>query len=73
MEHWNGVAHMAGMWLWWLAAVAIVAVIVWATVWTSSRSRRDAGESAESVLKRRYAQGEIDKDDYEERLRDLRR
>lgn len=64
---------MAGMWLWWLAAFAIVAVIVWAISRTASRSSRDAGESAESILKRRYAQGEIDKDDYEERLRDIRR
>lgn len=73
MEHWNGAGHMAGTWLWWLVAIAILAVIAWATIRASSRSRRDAGESAESVLKRRYAQGEIDKEDYEERLRGLRR
>ncbi|MDZ7768147.1 MAG: SHOCT domain-containing protein [Woeseiaceae bacterium] len=59
---------MAGMWLWWAVAIAIVVGIVWAV----RRSAGNTGTSAEELLKRRYAQGEIDKDEYEKRLRDLR-
>lgn len=62
---------MAGMWLWWVIGIAIVVGIVWAILRSSPRSGGNAGTSAEELLKRRYAQGEIDKDEYEKRLRDL--
>jgi hypothetical protein len=38
--------------------------------WFSVRSTE---ESAEQILKRRYARGEIDREDYERRLNDIRR
>jgi len=63
---------MGGRWLWWLVVVAVIVAIVWATVKSSSRSGGDTGASAEELLKRRYARGEIDKAAFEERLRDLR-
>ena len=72
MHEWSGAEHMGGMWLWWLVAVAIIAAIVWAMARSSSRTSGDTGEGAEELLKRRYASGEIDKDDYEKRLQDLR-
>jgi len=34
---------------------------------------RSTEESAEQILKRRYARGEIDREDYERRLDDIRR
>jgi uncharacterized membrane protein len=39
---------------------------------TSSQKNDNGGVSAEELLKRRYANGEIDKDEYEKRLHDLR-
>lgn len=72
MYEWNGVGHMGGMWLWWIVGVAIVAAVIWAMVRTSTRTGGDGGASAEELLKRRYANGEIDKDAYEKRLHDLR-
>lgn len=62
------------MWLFWLLViVAIVAVI-----WSASRSRSGADQQpnanepgALSILERRYAQGEISKDEFEEKKRDL--
>ena len=72
MNDWNGVGHMGGMWLWWIVGIAIVAAVFWAMVRTSSRTGANGGASAEELLKRRYANGEIDKESYEKRLRDLR-
>jgi len=37
------------------------------------RSRADSHESPESILKRRYAAGEINSDEFERRLAELRR
>lgn len=72
MHDWIGVGHIFGMWLWWAVAIAIVVGIVWAVLRSSPRASGNAGTSAEELLKRRYAQGEIDEDEYEKRLRDLR-
>lgn len=63
---------MGGMWFWWIVGIAIVAGVFWAMARTSSRTGDNGGTSAEELLKRRYANGEIDKDAYEKRLHDLR-
>jgi len=63
---------MMGMWLWWLVAIGLIAVVVWAVIRSVSRAGNGATESPQDVLKRRYARGEIDKDEYEKRLQDLR-
>ena len=64
--------HMAGMWLWWVLAVAIVVAVAWGVTKSSSRSNPGQSESAEDLLKRRYAAGDIDSQEYEKRLHDLR-
>jgi putative membrane protein len=66
--------HMGGMWLWWLLAIAILLLVVWAV----ARAARPSGaarsaDSPEATLKGRYARGEIDQAEYERRLRDLRK
>ena len=70
---WYGMGiGMGWMWIFWvLVLAAIVAVLVWAL----AASRRSAAgrESPEEILKRRYAQGEIDQAEYHKRLEDLRR
>ena len=63
---------MGGMWLWWIVFMAIGGALIWAMFRTSSRTAGNGGASAEELLKRRYANGEIDKDVYEKRLQDLR-
>ena len=72
MHDWNGAGHMGGMWFWWIAGIVIVAALIWAMFRTSSQTAGNGGASAEELLKRRYANGEIDEDVYEKRLRDLR-
>ena len=68
----NGWWHMGFMWLFWLVLIVIV---VWLIVRSTSGrlSTGEAQESPEEILKRRYARGEIDKDEYDRRLNDLRR
>ena len=63
---------MGGMWLWWLLGIAIIGALAWVVVKAPPGNSRDNEPTPEELLKRRYAQGDIDKDDYEKRLRDLR-
>ncbi|MFT7524996.1 MAG: putative membrane protein [Arenicella sp.] len=72
MHNWNGAGHMGGMWLWWIAGAVIVSALIWAMLRISSQTAGNRGASAENLLKRRYASGEIDKDVFEKRLHDLR-
>ena len=56
--------------LWW---VLIIAGIVALARWLMSLSRGDAPpeKGAREILDERYAQGEIDREEYEKRKRDL--
>lgn len=51
----------------WLLVIAVIAVIGLAIVWTIRRSGRadQAGDTPLTILKRRYAAGEIDADQFE--------
>jgi putative membrane protein len=76
--HWDYGWHMTGMWLLWLVGILLLVAVVWLAVRAASgqgttvppRSRED---SAEEILRRRYAKGEIDKDEYQRRMDDIRR
>lgn len=59
-----------GMLIW----VALIALVVWLVV-RAGGQRPGAGgsESAEELLRRRYASGEIDTEEYQSRLEALRR
>lgn len=66
-------AYGFGMGWWWIIVVGIVVVIVWVVVkWLNqSSTNQGSGKSALDILKERYARGEIDKKEFEERKRDL--
>jgi putative membrane protein len=59
------------MWVFWLLLIVAIVVLVW------SLMRREAGttthkqDDAIEILKRRYAQGEISRNEFEEKKRDL--
>jgi putative membrane protein len=65
------------MWLMPILWIAVLGLIVWAIVAAVRSSGESKGsdsskaDSALEVLKKRYARGEIDKQDYEEKKRDL--
>ena len=64
-----------GWWmvLWWVAGIIVLVLLVrLVTGSTGAFSRRD-DETPEQILKRRYAKGEIDSEEYQHRLADLRR
>jgi putative membrane protein len=62
------------MWLFWVVVVGLVVLVVYRMTRTSSLDGRSGRkDSPEAVLKTRYANGEIGKQEYESKLADLRR
>lgn len=62
--------YMGMMVLWVLVGLAVLALIVAGVVWLAGRSAPEAShppESAEEILKRRYAAGEIDDEEFQRR------
>jgi putative membrane protein len=74
----HGFDGFGGGWmmiLWWiLIIVAIVALVKWAVPssggWPGNE-RKPQSKSALDILKERYARGEIDRDEYERKKKDL--
>ena len=64
------------MWFGWLFWIVIAGLIIWAVI---ALARKGSGgnqlvkpqETALDILKRRYAQGEISKTEFEEKKKDL--
>ncbi len=73
--NWNDWGHMGNMgWMWivWIGVIVGIILLVRGLV-TSSPGGIGERETPEQVLKRRYAKGEIEKQEYEQKLEDLRR
>ena len=68
-DHGGGMGWMA---VWSLIWLAIIIGVVWVAARSLSRGT-GADESPESILKRRYARGDIDREEYERRLNDIRK
>lgn len=70
--HWDN-WHMGGwMGVWWIVIVVAVVVVIRFFLNASGRPD-DRREPPEQALKRRYANGEIDRATYERMLEDLRK
>jgi putative membrane protein len=70
MMHWIN-AGGGYMWFGWIFWLMLVGVIVWAVITIVNRPQGRAqntqpGESAIDILKKRFAKGEVTKDQYEE-------
>jgi len=64
-----------GMGWWWIIVLIIIIAVVWAVVKGMNQSNSSGNQperkSALDILKERYAKGEIDKQEFEERKKDL--
>ncbi|MBL0419108.1 SHOCT domain-containing protein [Ramlibacter sp. AW1] len=61
---WFGLAHV----LWWVLLVAGVVALV-RLLWPSTRGK----DRADEILRERFARGEIDQGEFEQRMRSLNR
>ena len=60
--------HFIGMhWLWWIILTVILLLVVFNII--PYRSNSQLQEDALQILKKRFARGEIEKEEYEERRR----
>lgn len=67
--HFDGSGFMGMHWLWWVFWIALIV----AAFALSDAPRRRRGENSLEILRRRYAAGEIDEKEYEERKARLER
>lgn len=69
--------HMGwmGFWmaLWWTLGLAIFVSLVWLVTRAAAGPSARIEETPEQILKRRYASGEIDHEEYERRLINVRK
>jgi putative membrane protein len=64
--------HMGWMWIFWVVVIVLIVLLVRPrSIVTGPRD--ESNLSAEEILKRRYARGEIGKEEYERKLEDLRK
>lgn len=69
--------HMGSMGWWmpfgWVLGLAVLILFVWIIARTAGGFSGRAEDAPEQILKRRYARGEIDREEYDRRLTDIRR
>ena len=61
-----------GMWLIWIVLIVVLVLVLRAVILPGTgQNGGRSGKTAREVLDERYARGEIDKDEYEQKRRDL--
>jgi putative membrane protein len=72
---WPGNMGWMGFWMvfGWIIGLAVLILLVWIVARAAGGQPGRAEETPEQILKRRYARGEMDREDYERRLSDLRK
>ena len=61
---------MGFMWIFWVVAIVIVFSFAW-SYYGEGKGSENSAPSALDVLKQRYARGEINKEEYEQKRKDL--
>ena len=71
MHELDGCWHMGGMWLFSLAAIAAACAFIW---WLTRITlfRNSGNKTPQEILKKRYASGDIDKKEFEEKMKGLK-
>lgn len=69
-------SHGAGWWLWWPIGMAlwlvIAGLVVWLLLRRAHRHEPSPLDRARTILAERYARGEIDSDEFQQRMDHLR-
>ena len=63
-----------GMWFGWIFWIVIIGVIVWLVINNQKKNQQNLPpkeESAMDILKKRYAKGEISKEEFERMKKDI--
>jgi putative membrane protein len=70
---WHDMWGWGGMWFGWIFWLAIIGLIIWGvkTIARSHDSSLPRQESALDILKKRYARGEISREEFEQMKKDL--
>jgi uncharacterized membrane protein len=65
---------MAWMGVWWIVGLAFLIAFVWmVTRMVSGPTPPSVDNSPEAIIKRRYAKGELNREQYEQQLSDVRK
>ena len=72
MHYWFAGGHMIWMLISWLVGIGLLIGLVWFLV-SGLAGRTPHSDSPESILRRRYAAGEINTEEFEQRLAALRK
>jgi len=72
MYGWDGTSWVWGVTMM-LVMIGVIALVLWAIVRTVGERPKDHGADASQVLAQRFARGEIDQEEFEERRRILLR
>jgi len=69
---WFDGGHMIWMMVWWVVGIGLIIALFW-LLFSIARGSTRSTDSPEGILRRRYANGEIDTDEYQHRLAELRK
>ena len=67
----NTTSMGSGMWIFWLITILIVVLIIKALMGTDNSTLISSSESPLKILEKRYARGEIDKNEFEDMKKEL--
>ena len=70
--YWSDGGHMIWMTISWLIGIGLFSMLIW-LLFSAVNRGQGANGSPEEILRRRYAAGEIDTEEYERRLEELRK
>ncbi len=69
---WGNQGFMGGfMWIFWIAIIVGIILLVKWIVQQNRPGGQQQGENSLEILKKRYARGEIDKEEFEQKKKDL--